>query len=74
MTYRQVCNVNNNQVIITLPADFKGKKQVTVVVDDLVDAKIQKLAILKNASEDPLFLADIAEVQHDFDSIDNETL
>ena len=74
MTYRQVCNVNNNQVIITLPADFKGKKQVTVVVDDLVDAKIQKLAMLKNASEDPLFLADIAEVQHDFDSIDNETL
>ena len=74
MTYRQVCNVNNNQVIITLPADFKGKKQVTVVVDDLVDNKIQKLAMLKNASEDPLFLADIAEVQHDFDSIDNETL
>ena len=74
MTYRQVCNVNNNQVIITLPADFKGKKQVTVVVDDLVDAKIQKLAMLKNASEDPLFLADIAEIQHDFDSIDNETL
>jgi len=74
MTYRQVCNVNNNQVIITLPADFKGKKQVTVVVDDLVDAKIQKLAMLKNASEDPLFLADIAEVQHDFDSIDNESL
>ena len=74
MTYRQVCNVNNNQVIITLPADFKGKKQVTVVVDDLVDTKIQKLAMLKNASEDPLFLADIAEVQHDFDSIDNETL
>lgn len=74
MTYRQVCNVNNNQVIITLPADFKGKKQVTVVVDDLVDTKIQKLAMLKNASEDPLFLADIAEIQHDFDSIDNETL
>ena len=74
MTYRQVCNVNNNQVIITLPADFKGKKQVTVVVDDLVDAKIQKLAMLKNASEDQLFLADIAEIQHDFDSIDNETL
>ena len=74
MTYRQVCNVNNNQVIITLPADFKGKKQVTVVVDDLVDNKIQKLAMLKNASEDPLFLADIAEIQHDFDSIDNETL
>ena len=74
MTYKQVCNVNNNQVIITLPADFKGKKQVTVVVDDLVDARIQKLAMLKNASKDPLFLADIAEIQQDFDNIDNETL
>ena len=74
MTYRQVCNVNNNQVIITLPANFKGKKQVTVVVDDSVDARIQKLAMLKNASNDPLFLADIAEVQQDFDSIDGETL
>ncbi len=74
MTYRQVCSVNNNQVIVTLPPDFKNKKQVTVVVDDEVDTKAQKLEQLKHAATDPLFLADIKEIHQDFDSIDHETL
>jgi len=74
MTYRQVCSVNNNQVVVTLPADFSNKKQVTVVVDDQVDTKAQKLDQLKQASQDPLFLADIKEIHQDFDSIDHENL
>ena len=74
MTYRQVCLVNNNQVIVTLPADFGNKKQVTVVIDDEVDTKAQKLELLKQAVNDPLFLADIKEIHQDFDSIDHETL
>ena len=72
MTYKQVCKVNNNQIINTLPDDFKNKKQVTIVIDDEVDTKTQKLEMMKQAAKDPLFLSDIKEIQHDFDSIDNE--
>ncbi|MEI8202716.1 MAG: hypothetical protein WCH34_06865 [Bacteroidota bacterium] len=74
MTYRQVCSVKNNQIIVTLPADFSNKKQVTVIVDDQVDTKAHKLDQLKAASTDPLFLADIKEIHQDFDPIENETL
>jgi hypothetical protein len=49
-------------------------KQVTVFVDDYVDIKSQKIEMMKMASNDPLFLADIKEIQEDFDSIDHETL
>jgi molybdopterin biosynthesis enzyme MoaB len=74
MTFRQICIVENNQVIITLPPSFENQKQVTVVIDAVVDSKIQKLALLKEASVDPLFLADIEEINKDFDSIDSETV
>ncbi len=74
MTYRQVCSIENNKVTINLPDDFKEKKQVMVIVDDLTDTKAQKLEIMKQASKDPIFLADINDVQDDFDSIDHESL
>ena len=61
MTYKQVCKVTN-------------KQQVTVVIDDVIDTKAQKLEQLKAALNDPLFLADIKEVQNDFDAVDHETL
>lgn len=74
MTFKQVCLVNNNQVVVTLPPNFVNRKQVTVLIDDQVDSRDQKMALLKDASEDPLFLADIDEINKDFDSIDNETI
>ena len=74
MTFRQICSVKNNQVVITLPPNFVNKKQVTVLIDDTVDSRYQKLALLKEAANDPLFLADIEEIHKDFDSIDNETV
>jgi hypothetical protein len=74
MTYKIICPVKNNQVIVTLPPDFADKKQVTIYVDDQVDVKSQKLEALRRASNDPLFLADIKEIKEDFDSIDHETL
>ena len=55
------CKVTNNQ-------------QVTVVIEDVIDTKAQKLEQLKAALNDPLFLADIKEVQNDFDAVDHETL
>jgi hypothetical protein len=61
MTYKQVCKVTN-------------KQQVTVVIEDVIDTKAQKLEQLKAALNDPLFLADIKEVQNDFDAVDHETL
>ena len=74
MTYRQVCIINNNQIILTLPADFNGKKQVVVLVDDQIDLRTQKIDQLKQAAKDPIFLSDINEIKNDFDSIDQETL
>jgi len=74
MTFKQVCLVNNNQVVVTLPPNFGNRKQVTVLIDDQVDSREQKLALLKDASKDPLFLSDISEINKDFDSIDNETI
>ncbi len=66
MTFKMVCPVNDNQVIVNLPPDFSNKKQVTVYVDDQVDVKSAKLELLKMASNDPLFLADIKEILLDF--------
>ena len=74
MTYKIICPVKNNQVIVTLPPDFIDKRQVTIYVDDQVDVRSQKLEALRTASNDPLFLADIKEIKEDFDSIDHETL
>jgi len=74
MTYKQVCSVNNNQVVVKLPANFGNNKQVTVLIDDQVDSRDQKLAQLKDALNDPLFISDISEINKDFDSIDNEAI
>lgn len=74
MTYKIICPVKDNKVIVTLPPDFADIKQVTVYVNDDVDIRSQKLEILKMASTDPLFLADVKEVKEDFDSADRETL
>lgn len=74
MTFKQICTVINNQVTITLPQNFESRKQVTVVIDDQIDKRSQKLDKLKKAANDPLFIADIMEIKKDFDSIDNETI
>lgn len=74
MTYKIICPVKDNKVVVELPPDFAGKKQVTIYVDDQVDVRSEKLEALKHASNDPLFLTDIKEIQDDFDIIDHETL
>jgi len=74
MTIRQICNVIDNQLLIKLPDSFKNKKQVFVIVNDTVDNRAKKIEILKLASVDPLFNADIKEINDDFNAIDSETL
>ena len=74
MTLRIICEVKNNQVSLTLPADFSHDGKVTVIVDDQIDNKTKKMDLLKAASVDPIFLADIKEIHDDFDIIDSDSL
>lgn len=74
MTLRKICEIKNNQLTLNLPDSFKGKKKVLVIVDDAVDGNAKKLALLKKAAADPLFVADVKEVNNDFGSVDHETL
>jgi ribonuclease HIII len=72
MTFKIICTVINNQVIVKLPPDFNQNQLVTVLVDDFIDTKVQKMELLKNASKDPLFLEDVQEIHEDFSLIDDE--
>ena len=72
MTLKQIYEVKNNQLVITLPPGFKNKKKVLVIVDDSVDVISDKMATMKAAATDPLFLADVQEIKEDFDAADNE--
>ena len=74
MTLRQICDVVNNQLLITLPDSFRDKKKVLVIVNDNVDNRASKIELFKKASVDPLFNADIKEIDDDFKAIDDETL
>jgi len=75
MTHRQIFEIpTDERLIIKLPKTFKGKKKVLVILDDSIDPQIEKLEQLKQAMKDPLFLADMEEIDKDFDSIDYETI
>jgi hypothetical protein len=75
MTYSKTYDIQkNNQLIINLPDSFKRKRKVKVTIEDFDDEKDIKIKLLKKASKDPLFLADVAETNADFESIDRETL
>ncbi|WP_146153599.1 hypothetical protein [Adhaeribacter arboris] len=66
--------MSNNQLIINLPESFSNKRRVLVIIDDDIDEVNEKLLLLKQATNDPLFLADIQEVKEDFNFIDSETI
>ncbi len=76
MTFEKTYEIQkNNQLIINLPERFKSKKKVKVIIEDFDDYhRNGKIEILKKASRDPLFLADIKEISADFDFSDNELL
>jgi hypothetical protein len=75
MTYSKTYDIQkNNQLIINLPDGFKRKRKVKVTIEDFDDDSDIKFKLLKKASKDPLFLADVAETNADFKSIDRETL
>jgi hypothetical protein len=74
MTLKQVYNVNNNQLTINLPENFRGKKQVMVIVEDLEQSQLNKYLLMKKAATDLLFLSDIQEINSDFKNIDSENI
>ena len=63
MIFKQIYNTDNkNQILINLPENFRGKKRILVVLDDSIDIKENKMELMKKASEDPLFIADINSI------------
>ena len=65
--------VDDQRITLDLPASFRSKR-VTVVVEDIADEREAKFRLMQEASTDPLYLADMADVQNDFQGIDGETL
>jgi len=74
MTFERTYEIQNNQLVITLPVSFKNKKRVRVIVEDADQQYSDKISLLKMASIDPLFLADIDEIKSDFQNSDKELL
>ncbi len=75
MTYTQTYEIQkNNQLLINLPDGFKKRKRVKVIIEDYDDEMEDKIKLMKKASKDPLFLADIEEVSEDFKVIDKEQI
>lgn len=72
MTLSMICQVSNNQIIVNLPPEFASKKEVHVEIDDIISERDRKLELMRKATSDVLFLADIEEIKHDFNSIDGE--
>jgi hypothetical protein len=73
MTFEKAFNIQkNNQLIINLPERFKSRKKVRVIIEDIDENRDVKIAMLKKASTDPIFLSDIAETVSDFENSDNE--
>ena len=73
MTWTKVIDMQKDQLILDLPDTFRSKK-VRVVVEDIGESWATKMQLMKLAQNDPLFLADLEEVQTDFDFTDNESL
>jgi hypothetical protein len=74
MSHGNIYEVNDNQMIIKLSKEFKDKMKVLVTVNNVMDVNTSKLLLLKQAFNDPLFLADIEAVGNDFDLIGREGL
>jgi hypothetical protein len=74
MTLKQVYEVNNNQLTINLPENFRGRKKVLVIVEDIEEAQLDKYLLMKKAATDLLFLSDIQEISSDFKNIDAENI
>ena len=67
MTWTKVIAMKQTELVLTLPETFSSKK-VRVVVEDLGESRAAKIEQMKMTQNDPLFQADVDEVQSDFKS------
>ncbi len=74
MTLKQIYHIDNNRLIIDLPENFRGKKSVMVIVEDIKRSYEDKCTLMKEAANDPLYLSDIKEVTNDFKYADLENI
>ena len=72
MTFEKTYELKNNELTIKLPKKFKLIKRVRVIVEELESEREQKLKLLRNASTDSMFNADIEEIKEDFRFSDKE--
>ena len=74
MTFEKTYELKNNELTIKLPKKFKLIKRVRVIVEELESEREQKLKLLRNASTDSMFNADIEEIKEDFRFSDKEAI
>ncbi|HKK81124.1 MAG TPA: hypothetical protein VJ909_02675 [Prolixibacteraceae bacterium] len=74
MTFEKTYVIKNNELKIKLPKKFRSVKKVRVVVEEAESERSRKIQLLKKASTDPLFNADIEEIKSDFRYSDNEQI
>jgi hypothetical protein len=72
MPVEQIMEVpENGQLTIQLPGYLKGSKKVRVIIDEVDTDQEAKIALVKQAASDPLFLADMEEVNKDFEGLES---
>ncbi|MDQ6609753.1 MAG: hypothetical protein M3Y85_08025 [Bacteroidota bacterium] len=72
MSIEQIIDVpENGQLTIHLPSSLKNSKRVKIIINDIDESLDAKIALLKNAADDKDFLADLEEVNKDFEAIES---
>ncbi len=74
MTFEKTYEIKNNELTIKLPKRFKSIKKVRVIIEDVETERNKKIQLLKKASSDPLFNADVEEIKEDFRFPDKEAI
>ena len=73
MVVKQIYNTDHKkQILVDLPESFSKKNRVLIVLDDSIDSNGEKMELMKQAKNDPLFKADIEDVSTDFVAADSE--
>lgn len=68
MSIEQIIDVpENGQLSIALPSSFKNSKRVKLIINDIDDTLQRKISLLRQASLDKDFLADMQEVNQEFE-------
>lgn len=73
-TFKKKYKVKDNQLVIDLPKTFDDISSVIVTIEEDLNDHQKKIKLMKKASKDPLFLADIKEVNDDFKFADSDAL